>query len=412
MLMVVMAVSCSKWDPEMSGNKTVLVYMSGDTGYGDLSAYINDNLRSMAQGMDAYVSSYNNLIVFVDRYKSNSMLLNVHNNLIDTVKVWPENLMSSSPDVLSMVINMTSDLFPADEYNLVVWGHGTGWVPSSALPYIDSQYFVPGTQYSLGWYQRPLLQNIDSYRQIYTDNEEFRHHSLHLTKALNAELTENRHLHWMELEEFSAAIPEGMFDCILFDACLMGSVEVAYELRGKTDWMICSAVEILSSGMPYNLIIRKLFERDYAGVCRDYYEYYNAKSGSLKTAAIALVEMDRLDELASAFRYVVDNAAVSVADIDLTDIQHCDRYENPVMFDLMDVAEKLKPGAEAISLFSAALDDCVSSCYHTDYVVSDLKLDTYCGLNCYVPVDKEMYAEKINPSYLNTKWNKAVGFIE
>lgn len=50
----------------------------------------------------------------------------------------------------------------------------------------------------------------------------------------------------MELEEFAAAIPDGQLDFIVFEACLMAGVEVAYVLRGKTDYILSSAAEIVS----------------------------------------------------------------------------------------------------------------------------------------------------------------------
>lgn len=52
----------------------------------------------------------------------------------------------------------------------------------------------------------------------------------------------------MELDEFAAAIPDGTLDFIIFEACLMAGVEVAYALRGKAEYLLASPAEIISPG--------------------------------------------------------------------------------------------------------------------------------------------------------------------
>ena len=43
-------------------------------------------------------------------------------------------------------------------------------------------------------------------------------------------------------------------DYIIFDACLMGGIEVAYELRNVADKIGFSQAEILAHGFPYKPI--------------------------------------------------------------------------------------------------------------------------------------------------------------
>lgn len=56
-----------------------------------------------------------------------------------------------------------------------------------------------------------------------------------------------------------AAIPGGMFDHC-FETCLTAGVEVAYELRGKSDYMLASSAEIISPGL-------RPFIRRHCGCC-------------------------------------------------------------------------------------------------------------------------------------------------
>ena len=56
----------------------------------------------------------------------------------------------------------------------------------------------------------------------------------------------------MELADFASALPlpnHRKWDFILFEGCYMGSVEVAYELKDKTEAIIASPTEIVSPGM-------------------------------------------------------------------------------------------------------------------------------------------------------------------
>lgn len=380
---ILMFESCETWQSEELRRRTILVYMSGDN---DLWKDMNVNLRSMIASMTPELSAYNSLIVFVDRPGANSVLLDVRNNMCDTVKVWDENLSSSSPDVLSMVEDYVFKAYPAMSYGLVVSSHGTGWVPASTLHYIDpNKYALP-----LGG-MRPA--------------------SLPLTKALCCEITSANKMKWMEVADMSEAIPYGQFDFILFDACMMTVVETISELYGKTRYVIGSSVEIMSIGFPYSAIMRDMFNGNYADVCRKCYEFYNSKTGTERTCGVALIDVDKIREVAFAFKTLVDNSTVNVDGIDLYhDVQRCDRYRNPVMFDLLDVAEKLKPSEPYLADFKRVLSGCVSSCYHTEYVCKELKLDRYCGLNCYLPVSK--YADVINPFFAETEWNRITKFLK
>ena len=65
-------------------------------------------------------------------------------------------------------------------------------------------------------------------------------------------------------------------DYILFDACYMGNVETAYELKDVTDFLVASSMEISSMGVPYRQAAPYLLgSPDYEKICQTYY-YHNA----------------------------------------------------------------------------------------------------------------------------------------
>ena len=85
----------------------------------------------------------------------------------------------------------------------------------------------------------------------------------------------------MELPDFAEAIPMKL-DYILFDACLMGGIEVAYELRGKCSLLGFSQTEVLAEGLDYKTLTQHLLQKEKPypeGVCADYFTQYDIQSG-------------------------------------------------------------------------------------------------------------------------------------
>ena len=95
-----------------------------------------------------------------------------------------------------MLNRMQSD-FPAASYGMVALWHATGWVPAEmSLP------------------------------------------ALALRSAILDSGTDEPY-NYMELPDFADAIPFKL-DFIVFDACFMGSVEVAYELKDKAAYPVAN----------------------------------------------------------------------------------------------------------------------------------------------------------------------------
>ena len=66
------------------------------------------------------------------------------------------------------------------------------------------------------------------------------------------------------------------FEFILFDACFMGTTEVAYTFRDVANYQISSVMEVPAYGFPYDLLMQDLYEgtaSSYQQVCQYYMEY-------------------------------------------------------------------------------------------------------------------------------------------
>ena len=318
--------SCLETDKADSNyRRTVLVYIGADN---NLYHIANSNIYSM-NGSLRNVDDNTNLIVFVDRKTSDTTsttnLLRLHDGIIDTLAKYP-NRDSTDPMVMREVIDYVYQKYPSESYGLVLWSHGTGWLPTNQLHYV-----APNMNYAQG---RDGLG-----RRVFSPYAE--------TPDTKAFLWEDRKggnpkYSCMDLEEMKEAIPDGIFDYIAFDACYMGCVEVLYALRNKADYIISSCYEIVSYGFPYHIVTYYLTNGKLRDTCREFYDYYNSMRGWEQMGGISLVKTSELDSLANCFSKIVSEYRDTIPVLETGNIQLFDRFSNHVFYDLEDVVDKLE----------------------------------------------------------------------
>jgi len=103
--------------------------------------------------------------------------------------------------------------YPADHFMAVVWNHGAGWVGISYDDESGSHLTMPDIVWACNQ-AKPALEKVNP--------------------------------------------KHPRFDLIDFDACLMGMVEIAYELRDVCDFLIASEETEPGQGMPYQDTLRPL----------------------------------------------------------------------------------------------------------------------------------------------------------
>ncbi len=329
-------------------SRTVLVYMLSDNDLGYPHQYDSKNIDDMMQVAAAGELNGGNLIVYRDGYDSNPQLLQITQDKRGNaekriIREYP-NRNSASTEVMRSIIAETIELFPAKEYGLILWSHSTGWVPgNSSLALSPARREGPPTR-SFG--------KDDTY--------------------------------YMELDELADAIPDRQFRFILSDACFMGSIECAYQLRNKTDYYMASAAEVMGAGMPYALTIPALFEYqlDLKKVGEAIYTHYNALSGAYRTATIGLLDCHKLETLAEAVESILYNHRGDAMPT-LSNVQHFDRRTPYICFDLRDFFSQITTDEELVSL-DQALSQTVLYQAATPAILGDVSVYTHCGLTCYV----------------------------
>ncbi len=277
-LLLLSACSDSSNETIPTAKRTVIVYMAAEN---TLSGSAQSDINEMIQGVKN-ISKYDNLIVFVDRASSKEkpFIIRLRDNEqqpADTIRKYEQDFLTSDAEKMKEVISWTMNHYPADDYGLVIWGHGNGWV---------------------------IMNNAsESRRAIALDN------------GSNAVSDKGQ---WLDIPDFRkalASLPHS-FKFIFADCCNMQNVEVAYELKDVTEYYIASPAGIPGDGAPYETIIPDLFLYDdvlmYTKTCDDYYAKTDHENGHLPISAVKTKELPSLASATKEILHKIYEANTSV----------------------------------------------------------------------------------------------------
>ena len=367
--------SCKKAETEeivvVKRPKTVLLYMVANNNL----SYDAENSISRLQ--NGYIpAEEGNLLVYKHCAGMDPVLLHIKKGeegtvVADTAYRFPPRV-SATKSALTQALNVTQALFPADSYGLILWSHGTGWIP-------------------------PLASSSSAVQEQRSGSCPER------TFGLDGKVE-------LEIRDLAQAIPYKL-SFMLMDACFMGGIETAYEVKDSVDYYIGSPAEILTESFPYHKIMQHIFKStpDYAAVCKEYYDYYNAKTGSERSATVALMDCSKLAEVAEVAKRVFDQYGERIASLDLSLLQPYFRGSSSKYFyDLKDLVDAIAD-ASLSAEFAAALERAVPYKAATPYFI-ELPIRSFCGVSTYVPGNPA--DTKLADYYKQYKWNQATGMIK
>lgn len=314
----------------------------------------------------------------------------------DTLRVWPAGTQIADAAIVTEVLTWVRDEFPASGYGAVFSSHATGWLPEGY--YINPKKYEGSSRTGSVWYTPPR----HSFGQEYYDSG---------TKTSE-----------IELHDFAAAIPYKL-DYILFDACLMGTVEVAWELKDACSYVAFSPCEIPAAGFDYSTLTSHLLkqkEPDLKGVCEDYFARY--RNDSAYGAAITMVDCGALDPLAAVCRDLFETYRSSIRSLSGSNVQVYDRIMGSkdfyVFFDLKDLLREAGATDLELSEVQDALDQALVYEAHTDRFIS-VDLTRTCGLAVYLPAYADYrrdiwHGTKFLDTFYkdNVAWNDATLLVE
>ncbi|MDR1500138.1 MAG: hypothetical protein LBI58_04070 [Tannerellaceae bacterium] len=370
---------CSVYEPMPPAPKpgrTVIVYMAADN---NLSGYSYNNIRDMVWGAEDDNLGNGKLLVYHDSASESPRLINIRKGedggiVEDTVRIY-ESRNSVDVAVMRSVFSdiMGDAAFRSDSYGLVLWSHGTAWLPSDIKNYL-----------------RSYGQDKNSYMEIY------------------------------ELKE---ALSGYKFDFIIFDDCYMANIEVACTLAGNTGYILASPTEVLAPGLPYQYIIKYMFEdgdiaSSLSKIGDTFYSYYEGQmAGSQypKSASTTLVRTAGIEDLAAICREILKGREEDIFNLPLENIQLIERlgFSHHSLFDFADFIKQLAT-PDQYARFEEALKKVVVHMKTTDIAyysreggIGGITIDRerFCGISSYVP---QRDLPPLNDWYSQLDWYKLV----
>lgn len=344
-------------------SRTVLVYMVADN---NLTPNVEANVDSMMLGFKNTPNA-GNLIIYLDDANKTPVLFKLKKNNDGSVsKEVIKNYSEQNSLDVSVMKGIFSDAYtsyPADSYGLILWSHGSSWIPSSFAKTISMKWF-----------------GQDNSTKTNEDSNNF-----------------------MDIQDLDEALKTAPYlDFLIFDACYMSSVEVAYELKDRAEYLIAAPTEILDDGFPYKEIIKPIFsaEKDYKEIPSQFYYFYNSVNGEHRlNFTISMIKCSEINNLAAATKKIIAAHPSEFSTIVPGSIQLYDRetYANHFAYDFGQLIEDIATPEEWTN-FQKQLNATVvykaATNFTGPYLPSDpknsgaeLQIDPnhFSGLGAYIP---------------------------
>ncbi|PLV57034.1 clostripain-related cysteine peptidase [Thermotoga sp. SG1] len=194
--------------------------------------------------------------------------------------------------------------FDADHYALVIWDHGSAWIGDS--------YYISTKSIGVDESQGTAIAVAD------------------LRKALENALSGRK------------------LDILGFDACLMGSLEVIYELRNTADYIVASSFNEPGKGWDYSFLgeiapgntpldVARMIVDSY----REYYSPYDSyRQIGLSLSVYDTSQLERFVQELDTFTYDLENNLTKVDEVYANTVKVYEDINGPVLIDLGDFIDK------------------------------------------------------------------------
>lgn len=403
-------------EENLDTRKVMLLYIAG---YNDLKSYLTTNIEDLKTGWIPKNNRSNDvLLVFSHLSKSGSdlqtptepVLTRLYTDysgkvIADTLIRYSTDAVAASATQLRTVLTYIKDNFKAKSYGLIFSSHGSGFLPIGYYDRPGSYVFDESSMmFSPGRNGRETLTSVPYVERPYDPDRP-------MVKSIG-QSRHNGRSYEIEIEDFAKAIPMKL-DYILFDACLMGGIEVAYEFVGKCDYMAFSQAEVLAQGFNYKTIASHLLNNKYTSspedVCKDYIDYYNSLSGVYRSATVSLVDCNKLEPLAEMCSTLFSKYRNGLDGISPSKVQRFYTGNHPWFYDLQSILTVAGANETEIAELQNLLDDCVLYKGHTPAFLSDFSIKTFSGFSMYLPRNG---SAELNKYYKTLKWNQATGLVE
>lgn len=437
-LLIVVGVSCSNGDnpdgpdgPVTPVGQTVFMFFPWSNS-------LLSDFRRTVEDMQTVVAQRSmkdeRVMVFMATSEREAVLFELKKQngrcLTDTLRRYSDRPFTSRQWLTSLFSEVMT-LAPASRYGMVVGCHGLAWVPvqgqRSARKRQGSQERIDEED---NLYKEERIDKEELYKEERIDKEgdDLMHFEVQgpvTTRFIGGTYPETQ----IETTDLADAMADAGLhtEYILFDACYMSSVEVAYELKDVTHYLIASPTEVISYGFPYITMGKHLLGTpNYKGITDSFISFYS--SYYLPYGTVAVTDCTQLDALAAIAQQINEAAeeptnAASAKQINAAaegklntatsgknapnGVQIMDGYSPTLFYDLGHLMSLKNAGTVLTAAFAEQLDKTVPYKGHTDQYFTALKdapvdIKHYSGLNT-----SQGSLNRLADRLSETAWHKA-----
>lgn len=392
-LLVIVLAACSNEIPEQQpakrSGRTVLAYLISNNAGTSLDSDLRNNVIDMYTALGNMKESCT-LLVFYRPYTGDTPLSkptlmsfyadgrgNINNvaaltgseltfdavcSIAEKKEYTMNSQIATDPAVMKKVFTDMQTVAPSDSYGLILGSHASGWMKGNS---VQSKAFGDDDGYNI---------NIPDLADVLKNS-------------------------------FSEKL-----DFVLFDACMMGTAEVGYELKEITSHCIASVMETPALGFPYKKIFSYLYSEniDYSAVCHEFISF-NKVNKAWGTCAV--MDCSQMENLASAVKAKLSEWQDALSSVSMQNVQQygVNSYKY-FSYDVLDFFRELggKSGVaetdlnEAIASIQTVLNEaviakeCIPNPSNSSFRVDEAR---FCGIGMYIP-------KEYNPYVTNkTAWN-------
>lgn len=375
-VVVMTSVSCRNNDePEKGENeRTLFMYFPWSV---DLTSFFYQNVNDMKKAIANVGLDKQRVVVYFATSGTEAEMYELKYEkgkcVQQTLKTYSGNDVTT-PEGIAEVLNDMKAFAPAKRYAMTIGCHGMGWLPVDK----DELRRKSGLKYHWETPGVPLTRYFGA-----GGNKDYQ----------------------TEITDFAEGLKMAglKMDYILFDDCYMSSIEVAYDLREVTDYLVGSTCEIMAYGMPYEKIGPYLLgEPDLGAVCDEFYKFYSNYSTPCGT--LAVTDCSQVENLAQVMKEI--NSQFTFDDSLIDDVQRLDGYRPSLFLDFGDYVDHLCTDEALLSRFHQQLDRTVIHKVHTEQYYSMsmgfVTIRTFSGITVSDPSQHRWAAKKTE-----TAWYKA-----
>jgi len=324
-------------------SRTILVYMVANNNLGS-QGYDTQDLDEMLTAAQSGGLHNGRLLIYHAPYRQPPVLKEITPDGIVSLKEYDTSLSSVSAARMTQVIDDAKALAPAGDYGIVLWSHASGWLQTGMVDPVQPQ-MSDGI--------RPLDYGDDNGKK-------------------------------MRITTLAKVLEGKGFSFVYCDCCYMASVEVAYELRYATDYIVGSVTELPAAGMRYDLNIPELLRDgnpDLIQAAKNTYNHYASLAlMENRTCTMSVISTAGLDELAAATRDIYASGA------ELSESYMPQPFEissSCHYFDLANYVLSFDADPVLKERWNAAIDHTVIYKANTPWIWALLEIRTHCGLSTY-----------------------------